>query len=352
MIEGRASTPGRGSHDLATPPEHVPGPRLARPRQVSEDLGARATGAPVGTWEAFSHTDPSGPRPYYVYTPASARLGVATPLVVMLHGCTQTAASLAAGTLMNEAADRHGFVVAYPQQSRERNPQACWNWFAPSHQARGGGEPAFVAAAARAVMENTTAWTIDRSRVLVAGMSAGGAMAAIMGATYPDVFTAVAIHSGIAFGSATNQMAAFSAMSRGAPNTARQGERALRTMGELARPIPAIVLHGSADRLVAPANGEHAVRQWMATNRLAAPTYDPAFDRPSTTQQARAPGGLSYTSHRWTDRCGRLMQQYVLVEGLGHAWSGGARGEAYADPRGPSAADAIWRFLGEANPMA
>ena len=367
VIEGRASGPApvlpdltalseRTSHPTALP--DLPGlsgrssaparPGRRRASSHQEGLPPTAPSASAGTWEAFNHTDRSGPRPYFVYTPASARLGVATPLVVVLHGCTQTAASSAAGTLMNAAADRHGFVVAYPQQGREHNPQACWNWFVHAHQARGGGEPDFIAAVARAVMAGTSDRTIDPNRVLVAGMSAGGAMAAVMGATHPDVFAAVAIHSGLAFGSATNPGAAFAVMSRGAPDAARHGELAFRTMGDRARPIPTIVLHGGADRLVAPANGEHAVRQWMTTNRLASGSYDPDFERPASTEREQAPGGHSYTTRRWTDRRGRLVQEYVVVEGLGHAWSGGARGEPYADPRGPSAADAIWRFLGAA----
>lgn len=349
VIEGRTAQPGSVATDLVT----LPGRPAGHPFRGGHRLANRGATPPppaasAGTWEALTHTDRSGQRPYFVYTPASARLGVATPLVAMLHGCTQAAESSAVGTLMNAAADRHGFVVAYPQQGREHNPQACWNWFVPAHQARGGGEPDFIAAVARTVMASTSSWTIDPDRVLVAGMSAGGAMAAVMGATHPDVFAAVAIHSGLAFGSATNHGAAFAAMSRGVSDPARQGELALRTMGDLARPIPTIVLHGSADRLVAPANGEHAIRQWMTTNRLADASYDPDFERPSSTEHERAPGGHSYTTRRWTDRRGHLVQEYVVVEGLGHAWSGGARGEPYADPRGPSAADAIWRFLGAA----
>src|SRR3954466_2369262 len=145
----------------------------------------------------------------------------------MLHGCTQTAASFSSGSLMNRTADRHGFVVAYPEQSTEENPSRCWNWFAPSHQARGGGEPASIAGAVRVVTEAKDRWTVDPARVFVAGMSAGGAMAAVLAATYPDVFAAVAIHSGLAYGSARTLPAATQAMRRGGPDPQAQGVAAL-----------------------------------------------------------------------------------------------------------------------------
>ena len=189
----------------------------------------------------------------------------------MLHGCTQDAASFAAATRMNEAADRHGFVVVYPQQERGENPQACWNWFSPDHQARGAGEPASIAAVVRELVGTTSAVAIDARRVFVAGMSAGGAMAAILGATYPDLFAAVAVHSGLAYGSATGVGAAFSAMARGAGDPVARGRAAHAAMGDLARPVPSIVVHGTADATVAPINGDQVLEQSMAANRLAAP---------------------------------------------------------------------------------
>ena len=151
-----------------------------------------------------------------VHTPADIEPGTAVPLVCMLHGCTQDAASFAAATRMNEAADRHGFIAVYPQQDRGENAQGCWNWFQRRHQARGAGEPASIAAVVRELIGTTSPLTIDPRRVFVAGLSAGGAMAAILGATYPDLFAAVAVHSGLAYGSATSVIAAFKAMARGA----------------------------------------------------------------------------------------------------------------------------------------
>jgi poly(hydroxyalkanoate) depolymerase family esterase len=273
-----------------------------------------------------------------VHAPTAVEPGTALPLVCMLHGCTQDAASFAAATRMNAAADRHGFVVVYPQQERASNPQGCWNWFAPGHQARGAGEPAAIAAVVRELIGTTSACAIDARRVFVAGMSAGGAMAAILGATYPDLFAAVAVHSGLAYRSANSVVSAFAAMARGGGDPA--------PIGELARPVPSIVVHGGDDRTVAPVNGDQVLAQAMAANRRAAPDRC-EFDlgRPASTSQGRVDGGHAYEHSRWTDRRGAPMHESLKVEGLGHAWSGGLPGGSYTDPRGPDATEAIWRFF-------
>jgi poly(hydroxyalkanoate) depolymerase family esterase len=308
----------------------------ARPR-----LGPGRSGALV----ALEHDDGARTRPVYVYAPPGLDPAVPAPLVVMLHGCTQTAASFSAGSLMNRTADRHGFLVAYPEQSRDDNPGCCWNWFSTSHQARGGGEPAYVAGAVRTLAAATDRWAVDPARVFVAGMSAGGAMAAVMAATYPDVFAGVAIHSGLAYGSARGLPAATQAMRRGGPDPEAQGEAALVAMGAAARPVPAIVIHGTADATVAPVNAEHAVRQWMATNRRAAGGYDLDFERPDAVVRDDGAGGRPFTRRTWHDGGGRVVQELIEVEGMGHAWSGGAPGGSYTDPRGPSASDAIYGFF-------
>jgi poly(hydroxyalkanoate) depolymerase family esterase len=283
-----------------------------------------------------------------VHTPAAAEAGTAVPLVCMLHGCTQDAASFAAATRMNDVADRHGFVVVYPQQERGRNPQGCWNWFSPRHQARGAGEPASIAAVVRELIGTTSACAIDARRVFVAGLSAGGAMAAILAATYPDLFAAVAVHSGLAYGSATSVGAAFSAMARGGGDPAARGRAAYAAMGDLARPVPSIVVHGRADSTVAPINGDQVLEQSMAANRLAAPDRC-QFDvsHPTDRSHGRVEGGHPYEHSRWTDRHGGLMHEVLKVEGLGHAWSGGPSGASYTDPRGPNATEAIWRFFAQ-----
>jgi poly(hydroxyalkanoate) depolymerase family esterase len=281
-----------------------------------------------------------------VHPPAGVDPQTAVPLVCMLHGCTQDAASFAAATLMNEAADRHGFLAVYPQQERGENPQRCWNWFLPEHQSRGAGEPASIAAIVRDLLGTTSRWTIDSRRVFVAGLSAGGAMAAIMAAAYPDLFAAVAVHSGLAYRSATDLRAAFDAMARGGAHPIGQGRAAHAAMGDLARPVPSMVVHGRADPTVAPINADQVLQQSMTANRLAAPeTCDLDIARPTSTSRGRIDGGHAYTRSRWTDRRGALMHELLKVDGLGHAWSGGAPDGSHTDSRGPDATEAIWRFF-------
>jgi poly(hydroxyalkanoate) depolymerase family esterase len=290
-----------------------------------------------------------GVRRALVHVPAGLDPGTRVPLVCMLHGCTQDAASFAAATLMNDAADRHGFVVVYPEQERGDNPMACWNWFLSGHQARDAGEPAEIAGIVRELSATTEDWTIDSDRVFVAGLSSGGAMAAILGATYPDLFAAVAVHSGLAYGSATDMQTAFSAMANGAENPRLQGRDAYAAMGEHARPVPTMVIHGNADRRVAPVNAEQVLQVSMAANRLAdGASCDLDIARPSTTLTGFVVGGHGYTVSSWTDRHGAPMHELWTIDGLGHAWSGGAHGGSYADPRGPDAAEAIWRFFAQA----
>src|SRR4051794_23325347 len=328
VIEGREPLGPRGG-----------GARLALPRQTPGEL------------IRLEHDDGPRARPVFVYAPPDLDPATPAPLLVMLHGCTQSAASFSAGSLMNRTADRHGFVVAYPEQSREDNPSCCWNWFSTSHQARGGGEPASIAGATRAVAEAADRWTIDPARVFVAGMSAGGAMAAVMAATYPDVFAALAIHSGLAFGSARSLPAAMQAMSRGGPDPEAQGDAAFAAMNAAARVVPALVIHGSADAVVDPVNADHAVRQWMATNRRAAGgAYEPELDHPHAAVRDDRSGTLPFTRRTWLDASGRVVQELIEVEGLGHAWSGGSAGAAGTHPPRPSAAGAVHHLFPPGNP--
>jgi poly(hydroxyalkanoate) depolymerase family esterase len=281
---------------------------------------------------------PGDARRVLVHEPRGLEPGVTVPLVCMLHGCTQDAASFAAATRMNQTADRHGFIAVYPQQERTANPQGCWNWFRPEHQQRDSGEPARIAALVQELVGTTSTWTIDRRRVFVVGLSAGGAMAATLAATHNDLFAAVAVHSGLAAGSATNVKDAFAAMARGAEG---RGAGARPD-----RPTPTIVIHGTADQTVAIANADHVLEQAMSANRVAAPeTCDFDVRRPTAISQGQIDGGHAYTRSRWADRHGALIHEFLKVEGLGHAWSGGAAGGSYSDPRGPNASEAIWRFF-------
>ena len=270
---------------------------------------ARPTTRPGGTMERRE-----GRVPFRLFRP-SAPLADA-PLIVMLHGCTQTPEDFAAGTRMNLAADRIGAHVIWPEQTRSANPNGCWSWFDPSHQGR-KGEAAAIAAIVSAVSRDVAP---EASGIHVAGLSAGGAMAAILGASYPEVFASVGIHSGLPVGAAHDVPSAFAAMRSG-----RSTARAL--------PVPAIVFHGSADATVAPANGAAIALAARTTVKPRRRTVTKAGRRVTITRIETAEGGPA--SELWE------------VEGLGHAWSGGNAAGSYADPKGPDATAEMLRFFGE-----
>jgi poly(hydroxyalkanoate) depolymerase family esterase len=319
--------------------QHQPGGRLRSPLKR---LAPMIQPAQAGDNGMERHE--SGGRPVFVHAPPSLPDGP-VPLVVMLHGCTQNAADFARGTGMNRLADQHGFVVAYPEQVRQANGQGCWNWFESQHQQRGAGEPALIAGAAQLIVSSGSRWTIDADRVFVAGMSAGGTMASVMGATYPDLFAGIAVHSGLPFAAATGVGSALQVMTRGVKDPSALGSLAHRAMGSVARPVPALILHGTADRTVSPTNGTQALEQWLATNQLAAGQAVAATD-PTSSTQGRSDGGRTYTASTWHDGDDRLIVARLEVEGLGHAWSGGSPSGSYTDERGPDATEAIVKFFG------
>ena len=174
-------------------------------------------------WQEYMYKDGNGGHPYFVYTPTTYDVGTAVPLVVMLHGCTQTADDFAAGTGMNQLAERYGFIVLYPQQTRASNLTLCWNWFKPAHQFRDRGEPASIVHIVETIREDTSRWTIDSSRIYVAGASAGAGMAVILGATYPDVFAAIGVHSGVEYQAVTNIIGGLKVIRRGASRPHQAG---------------------------------------------------------------------------------------------------------------------------------
>ncbi|MFC5523834.1 alpha/beta hydrolase family esterase [Polaromonas jejuensis] len=271
-----------------------------------------------GRFIAGSHGDATGHRDFKLYIPPGAGERP-LPLVVMLHGCTQNPDDFAAGTAMNDAALAQGFFVLYPAQSQQMNPQRCWNWFKHNHQVRGRGEPALLAGMTREVMARHA---IDPNRVYVAGLSAGGAMAAILGDAYPDLYAAVGVHSGLAAGSATDLPSALGAMKGGGTNTR-----------DAASGVATIVFHGDADTTVHPSNGEQVIAASVGTATSV------------EVERLKGAGGRSTTRrvHRASD--GAVVAEHWLVHGAPHAWSGGRAKGSYTDTHGPDASAEMVRFF-------
>ncbi|MCG2595814.1 PHB depolymerase family esterase [Ramlibacter sp. XY19] len=288
----------------------------------------RTPGRPTAPEAAFeSHRFASGGRSYAyrLYLPPR-RDDQPLPVLVMLHGCTQDASDFAAGTAMNDLAAQRGFIVVYPEQLARSNSMRCWNWFEPAHQRRGQGEPAMIAALAMQVAQRCNG---DPRRIYVAGLSAGGAMATLVGQLYPEVFAAVGVHSGLPAGIARDVQSAQAAMrkpARGASAPAAPGA-----------PVPTIVFHGRSDRTVHPDNGrriaeEAAARASAAGIVLAREDQRLATGRPATRTVYKDSQGVSRVEH-WE------------IAGAAHAWSGGSAGGTYTDPAGPGASAAMMDFF-------
>lgn len=300
--------PAAGIPEPTVRPPLFDGP-LSRPPATPHDV--RFTTA--------SHSAAGLQRDYKLFVPATFGAG-RRPLVVMLHGCTQDPDDFAAGTAINAAAEAEGFYVLYPWQSDKANPQRCWNWFKHNHQGRGRGEPALIADMARAVV---TRHPIDADRVYVAGLSAGGAMAALCGAAYPDVFAAVGVHSGLADGSAADLPSALAAMRSGPPARPRSGG---------GTGMPTIVFHGDADAVVHPANGDAVFERSVGTDA------DIQVERLHK-------GGLACTRRFVRAAGGEVLAEHWRIQGVAHAWSGGSASGSYTDARGPSATGEMLRFF-------
>jgi poly(hydroxyalkanoate) depolymerase family esterase len=316
-------------------PGNMPGPK-----EGETDPAVVPTG---GRFIECSYTNQAGTRSYKLYIP-SGYIGQEVPLVVMLHGCTQSPNDIAAGTQMNTLAEEHIFLVAYPAQAQGANMNKCWNWFKASDQQRGRGEPSLVSGITRQVIEE---YNVAGGRVYVVGMSAGGAMAAIMGEAYPDLYAAVGIHSGLAPGAAHDMPSAFAAMHQGGPATPRRDALIATPNRESARIVPAIVFHGDRDKTVHPRNADHLLEHYCPAKTAGSQEEAGGSTPRGTVRQGQVPGGHAYTRATYRDAGGRAIAERWTVHGLGHAWSGGSSSGSYTDPKGPDASAEMVRFFNE-----
>lgn len=285
-----------------------------------------------GRFISASCTNHAGTRAYKLYIPSGYK-DEPLPLVIMLHGCTQNPTDFAAGTGMNTLAEENNCFVVYPAQGKGANGSQCWNWFQPGDQRRDQGEPSILADITR---EISRTYKVDTSRIYVAGLSAGGAMAAVMAATYPELVAAVGIHSGVPYGVAHDLPSAFNAMKR-RKSKAGVPKAQAKAPAPLGKPVPAIVFHGDHDATVHPANGDQALAQCVP----AAGEKDARVE----TQNGTAPNGRAYTKTIVRDAQGSIVAEKWIVHGAGHAWSGGSSKGSYTDPAGPSASAEMLRFF-------
>jgi poly(hydroxyalkanoate) depolymerase family esterase len=293
---------------------------------------------------------------YKLYVPDQYNAKTKAPLMVMLHGCTQDPDDFATGTNMNLLADQENFLVLYPNMNHLFNPSdptgynplGCWNWFLDKNQHRGMGHPKLVY---EMINEVKNQYNIDENRIYAAGLSAGGSLACIMGVTYPDVFSGIAICSGMAYDAAnvfflTDPLAddAKKSMEKGVPNPYTCGKNAFLEMGEYKKKMPIIVFQGLLDTTVHPINAQHVIIQWAQANYM----IEGGRGRTDVTPvkvKAEVMNDKSYTKHVYADRQGEPLMELWMIDQMGHTWSGGNPNGSYTDPSGPNATEIIWKFF-------
>jgi poly(hydroxyalkanoate) depolymerase family esterase len=310
--------------------------RTGTPRPPQQEPGRVARGT------FLSH--PYQNRSYKLYVPSGYHHETPLPLLVMLHGCNQSPDDFATATEMNEYAEQHTFLVVYPAQPRSANGRRCWNWFQKRNQERGTNEPGEIVGIINQVQRD---YAVDSRRIYAAGLSAGAAMCVTLGATYPDIFAAIGVCSGLQYQAATGVLKGFLVMFSGGPDPRVQGERAYNAMGSYRRTMPVIVFHGTADRAVASINADQVVLQWLHTNHLASHGLQAGdlVRKPAEVTSGTVPGGRNYTEYSYKDEHGKVILKKYLVEGMQHRWSGGSPAGTYTDPQGPKASALIVEFF-------
>ena len=275
---------------------------------------------------------------YRLYLPGKSKFVASPPaplpVVVMLHGCKQDAADFAAGTAMNELAEQQKCIVLYPEQRTKANGMRCWNWFEKAHQTRGSGEPGMIAALTRDILANPS-HNADPARVYICGLSAGGAMAAVVAGQHPDLFTAVGVHSGLPSGAASDVMSAFSAMRSGANRSARAKAKD--------GAVPTIVFHGSADKTVHPDNGADVVTAALSSLNASGVTLEKIQSDDSHSAGAQGIRATLRTIYRAAD--GKSYVEHWAIATGPHAWSGGNPTGSFTDTQGPRASSAMLAFF-------
>src|SRR5216684_1623618 len=332
IIDAKANIIEETDRVTSTPPHMLSEELPGRTKKRRPGLRARIKRAPPSTLDIVpegttfiegTHSNPAGSRTYRLFIPSRYQ-GQPHPLIVMLHGCNQSPDDFAAGTRMNFIAEEQTCFVVYPAQRSEANQSKCWNWFRTADQQRGRGEPSLIAGITRQIMRD---YSVDPKRVYVGGLSAGAAAAAIMGATYNDLYAAIGVHSGLACGAAIDLPSAFVAMRQGGGSD----DRVILGDGP---PVPTIVFHGDRDITVHPNNGDQILEQSIRTT--------------STQKQVhrgQVAGGRAYTRTIHTDASGCGIFEHWNIHGAGHAWSGGSPAGSYTDPRGPDATREMLRFF-------
>jgi poly(hydroxyalkanoate) depolymerase family esterase len=319
----------------------APAPEAAPPRRLPPRLlrdSVLLPGASAAPWLLLPRQ-----RNYRLYIPARSADAAPLPLVVMIHGCRQDAEMFARGTRMDRLADAHGFAVLYPEQAQLANVRRCWSWFDPK-TADGAGECELVL---EMIREATRKAAIADRTVYVAGLSSGGALAALLAYHHPERFRGVAVHSGLAPVWPISATQALTVMKRGPGDqadamAARYWARHGSGRAAPRLPPPLLVIHGDADARVSEVNAGALVTLWRTIHETA-PGAPPPVHKATEAHAAQANArAYTQTDYRAGDR---LVLSGIRIHGLAHAWSGGDASEPFFDPMGPVASELIWRFF-------